>query len=121
MEKSRKLYYTISELSEMLDISQSNIRHWEKEITVLKPHRNEKGSRRYTPKDVELLKTVYYLVKVKGLKLEGVNKYFATKNIDEIEKENAVIEKLESIKAYIQEVILAIDEKEEIVLAKFDE
>lgn len=38
-----KIYYTMGEMAELLDVRQSVIRHWEKEFG-LHPARNKKGN-----------------------------------------------------------------------------
>ena len=59
--KSRKIYYTMGEVSEMFDVNPSLIRFWEQKFDILKPDKNKKGNRLFTPKDVENLKLIYYL------------------------------------------------------------
>ena len=64
--KSRKIYYTMGEVSEMFDVNPSLIRFWEQKFDILKPDKNKKGNRLFTPKDVENLKLIYHLVKESG-------------------------------------------------------
>ena len=60
---SRKMFFSMGEVSEMFDVNPSLIRFWEKRFDVLKPHKNAKGNRMFTPEDVENLKLIYHLVK----------------------------------------------------------
>jgi DNA-binding transcriptional MerR regulator len=69
-----KLYYTIGEVSDMFGVSKSLIRYWESEFTMLKPHKNSKGDRRFTKQNIEQLELIYYLVKEKGFTLDGAKK-----------------------------------------------
>ncbi len=69
-----KLYYTIGEVAEMFDVSKSLIRYWESEFSILKPHKNSKGDRRFTKQNIEQLGTIYHLVKEKGFTLDGAKK-----------------------------------------------
>ena len=63
-----KLYYTIGEVASILGESTSLVRFWSNSFEkYIKPHRNAKGNRLYTADDIELLKQVYYLVKIKGM------------------------------------------------------
>lgn len=71
MDTLDKRYYKISEVSMILNIPASTLRFWEKQFTVIKPKRNAKGSRFYTPDDIEKIRMVYYLVKEKGMKLDA--------------------------------------------------
>lgn len=70
-----KLYYSIGEVAEMFDVNTSLIRFWEKEFDVLKPKKNNKGNRLFTPEDLTNLKVIYNLVKEQGLTLDGAKKY----------------------------------------------
>ena len=69
-----KLYYSIGEVSEMFEVSKSLIRYWESEFSILKPHKNSKGDRRFTKQNIEQLQLIYHLVKEKGFTLEGAKK-----------------------------------------------
>ena len=70
-----KLYYSISEVAEMLDVNQSLLRFWEKEFEpLITPHKNVKGTRFYKEEDIEILKLIYHLVRVQGLTLVGAKK-----------------------------------------------
>lgn len=70
-----KLYYSIGEVAEMFDVNASLIRFWEKEFDSIKPKKNKKGNRLFTPEDIENYKVIYNLVKVQGLTLDGAKKY----------------------------------------------
>ena len=58
---AKKLFYSMGEVSEMFDVNPSLIRFWEQKFDILKPDKNKKGNRLFTPKDVENLKLIYYL------------------------------------------------------------
>jgi len=57
-----KLFYSISEVADLLGVNQSNLRFWESEFKQLKPKRNPKGTRFYSPGDIALIKQIMYLV-----------------------------------------------------------
>lgn len=69
-----KLLYSMGEVTEMFDVNASLIRYWESKFDCLKPKKNKKGNRLFTPEDVENLKLIYHLVKEKGMTLEGANR-----------------------------------------------
>ena len=70
-----KLYHTISETSAMLEESVTTIRYWSNTFSsFLKPARNAKGNRRYTAKDIEVLKKIKYYTRDCGLSLEAVSR-----------------------------------------------
>ena len=66
-----KRYYSIGEVAKAFDVNASLIRFWDKEFDALKPKKNAKGNRRFTPEDVQSLKLIYNLVKERGYTLEG--------------------------------------------------
>lgn len=73
-----KLFYSIGEVSELLQVNTSAVRYWTNEFSkFLKPKRNAKGNRLYTAEDIEVLKQILFLVKVQGLTLEGAAKRMA--------------------------------------------
>jgi DNA-binding transcriptional MerR regulator len=110
-----KLYYSIGEVAELLGVNTSLIRFWEKEFTIIKPKKNAKGNRKFTPKDIEILQKIYDLVKVKGFTLEGAKKVLAKKkpSIDfesEFKEYTAASEKSETRRRLlvIREKLLAL-------------
>ena len=102
---AEKLYYSMGEVAEMFDVRPSLLRHWESQFGVLRPKRNKKGNRLFTPADVENLKLIYHLVKEQGMTLEG-----ARKALRQCRREKAVprdvelLERLQRIRALLVEV-----------------
>ncbi len=68
-----KVFFSISEVAEMLNVNASLIRFWEKEFTFMKPRKNRKGNRMYTREDIDQLKVIYHLVKERGMTLKGAH------------------------------------------------
>ena len=95
--KIEKLYYTIGEVAEMFNVNTSLIRFWEKEFDIIKPHKNKKGNRLFTPQDVENFHLIYHLVKEKGLTLKGAEKKLKDNKEDTVQNFE-VIQKLQNIK-----------------------
>src|SRR5213075_1615062 len=99
-EETEKLYYSISEVSELFELNASTLRFWEKEFDVLKPTKNKKGNRLFTKKDIEHIAMIVDLVKQKGFTIQGAKEQLKnrshSKNPD-VKLE--VIEKLKEIKA----------------------
>lgn len=93
----QKLYYTIGEVADAFGVNTSLIRFWEKEFDILKPKKNAKGNRRFTPEDIKNLQLIYHLVKVRGFTLEGA-KTFLKKEPAETMSKFEIIRKLEAIK-----------------------
>lgn len=92
-----KLFYSISEVAEMFNVNQSNLRFWEKEFKQLKPKRNAKGTRFYTPDDIQVIKQIIYLVNEQKLTLDGARRKLSQKK-DAVAKQQEVVERLKAIK-----------------------
>lgn len=97
MDNLDKMYYRIGDVAEVLDIPASTLRFWEKEFTIIKPKRNAKNVRLYTPKDIETIRMIYFLVKDKGLKLNAAQAEIR-RNRDGVSKRFEAIEKLRHVK-----------------------
>ena len=69
-----KRYYGIGEVAKAFDVNTSLIRFWEKEFDILKPKKNAKGNRKFTPEDIKNLKFIFHLVKERGFTLDGAKK-----------------------------------------------
>ena len=92
-----KLFYSISEVAEMFQVNQSNLRFWEKEFKQLKPKRNVKGTRFYSSEDIALIKSIIYLVSEQKLTLDGAKRKLSQKK-DSVAKQTEVVERLKSIR-----------------------
>ena len=73
-DKKLKLYYSIKEVAQMLGVTESMLRFWEKEIPSIKPKTTGNNVRQYTEEDIESIRVVYNLVKVRGFKLAAARK-----------------------------------------------
>lgn len=98
-----KRYYKIGEVAKAFGVNTSLIRFWENEFDVLKPKKNNKGNRLFTPEDLENLKMIYFLVKEKGFTLEGAKNKLKEKP-DEIFSQHKIIMRLEKIKSELIEI-----------------
>ena len=94
-----KRYYSIGELAKAFEVNTSLIRFWEKEFDLLKPKKNAKGNRKFTPEDVKNLSQIYHLVKERGFTLEGAKTHL--KRQKGRSEDFDLIQKLESIKAQL--------------------
>lgn len=95
-----KRYYSIGEIAKAFNVNASLIRFWDTEFDILKPKKNAKGNRMFTPEDVMNLKLIYHLVKERGFTLEGARTHLKEgqkKTMDKYE----IISKLETIKAQL--------------------
>ncbi len=106
--KIEKLYYTIGEVAEMFKVNTSLIRFWEKEFDIIKPHKNKKGNRLFTPQDIENFHLIYHLVKEKGMTLKGAQKKLR-ENRDDTINNFEVVSRLKKIRSLLVEIRDNID------------
>ena len=71
----KRLYYSISEVSQLVDEEQYVLRYWETEFEQLRPQKNRAGNRIYIEKDVELLRTIKHLLRDKRYTIDGAKEY----------------------------------------------
>tara|TARA_B100000579_G_scaffold386851_1_gene358864 strand:+ start:162 stop:542 length:381 start_codon:yes stop_codon:yes gene_type:complete len=93
-QKNDNAYKTIGEVAKDLDLINSKngklnthtIRFWEKEFKQIKPKIFSGKRRYYDKKNVEILKKIKFLLKEKGLTINGVKKFLSNEssfNLDE--------------------------------------
>ncbi len=94
MNKSENAYKTISEVVEIIGLKSKKgklkpthtLRYWEKEFNQIKP-RILKGSRRYyDEKNIKLLKKIHFLLKDRGMTINGVKKFLKNKETLELDE-----------------------------------
>lgn len=98
-----KRYYAIGEVADAFNVNTSLIRFWEKEFDALKPKKNAKGNRLFTPQDIKNLELIYHLVKERGFTLEGAKihlKEEKKKTLTNFE----IIRKLQGIKSELTKI-----------------
>lgn len=105
--KIEKVFYSIGEVADMFGVNTSNIRFWEKEFDILKPHKNAKGNRMFTPEDLENLKIIYHLLKERGMTIRGAQMKLKG-NKEDIVQNYEVISRLQTIRQML------VDIKEEL-------
>ena len=79
----QKLYYSISEVSKLIDEEQHILRYWQKEFPQLKPKKNRSGNRVYSDKDLSLLKLIKKILREDKKALKDAKDY-----IDELFQKN---------------------------------
>lgn len=95
-----KRYYGIGEVAKAFGVNTSLIRFWEKEFDVIKPKKNAKGNRKFTPEDIKNLQFIYHLVKERGFTLEGAKTHLKEEKKQTLNNFE-IISKLEGIKAQL--------------------
>ena len=101
--KELKKYYGIAEVAEQFDVAESLLRYWEKEFPNIKPRKSGRGVRQYTKEDIEEVRIVYNLLKVRGMKIAAA-KQVLSKNHKAASDTSQIIERLQSIRHELTEI-----------------
>lgn len=73
-EPIKKLYYSISEVSEMLGVKPHVLRYWETQFGALRPKKSRAGNRMYRERDVEILRQIQDLLHVRRYTIAGARR-----------------------------------------------
>ena len=94
MSDNNKTYKSISDVARILNLvnkktgklSTHTLRFWEKKFKDVKPHIFSGNRRYYDNKSIEILKKIKFLLKNKGMTINGVKKQLMSDNskLDEI-------------------------------------
>ena len=98
-----KLYYSITLVAKWFNVTASQLRFWEKEFTILKPRKNKKGDRLFTPDDIKNLKIIYHLLRVKKLSLQGAKDYLKANRL-RADPQIKLQESLQHLKSFLLEL-----------------
>lgn len=99
----QKLYYSIKEVSNMINEAPSLIRFWETKFPTLRPRKNNNGIRLYTQQDIKTIKLIYFLVKQKCYTLEGAK--LEMQKTKTLELDEDLINNLKKIRLFFTELI----------------
>ncbi|MBQ9237175.1 MAG: MerR family transcriptional regulator [Prevotella sp.] len=108
INKNLKAYYSIREVSQMIGVTEATLRYWETEFSFLKPRTTSNNVRQYQEKDIENIKIIYNLVKVRGLKIAAARKAIYA-NRAGVEHQTKIMAKLTDIKSQLVELKEALD------------
>ncbi|WP_113922313.1 MerR family transcriptional regulator [Cognataquiflexum aquatile] len=98
-----KKYYSIGEVASMFKVAPSLIRYWEGEFDIIKPKKDKKGNRRFTKDDIEKIRYIYQLVKIKGYTLQGAQEVIKGDHQTVFDKA-AMVDRLHQIKRFLIEI-----------------
>ena len=102
--KDLKLYYSIGEVAQMFNVTETLLRFWEKEFPTIKPQKAGRGIRQYTKADIEQVRLVYHLVKERGMTLQGARDTIKRDKSKSVNRNIEVIEKLKDIRSQLQAI-----------------
>lgn len=107
-DKNLKLYYSIKEVAAMVDVAESTLRFWEKEIPAIRPKTTGNNIRQYTQADIDNIKIIYNLVKVRGFKLSAARKMLR-ENRQHVDGNARVMEMLINIREELKALKKSLD------------
>ena len=91
--KNESIYKTIGEAAKELDLIDKKtgqlqthtIRYWETQFKQIKPNIRAGGRRYYSKKDIKIINYIKFLLKEKGLTINGVKKILNDKDMHSID------------------------------------
>ncbi len=72
-----KLYFSIGEVEDLLDVPAHTLRYWQEEIDRLSPETSPGGQRQYHRDDLRLIFRIKYLVEKEKYTVEGAEEKLA--------------------------------------------
>lgn len=107
--KNPKLYYSIKEVAQLIGVNESTLRYWETEFPNLKPKTVASTKvRQYTEKDIEEIKVIYSLIKVRGFKIAAARKYLR-ENREAVDRSSEVLDTLIGLRDQLKELKVRLD------------
>ncbi len=101
--KDLKKYYSISEVAEQFGVAESLLRYWEKEFPNIAPRKGGRNVRQYTTEDIEEVRVVYNLLKVRGMKIAAAREALR-KNKRGTMDSSDIISRLQSVRSELMEI-----------------
>ena len=102
LNKNLKLYYSIREVAKMFGVNESTLRYWEQEFPYLKPKTSGPSKiRQYQERDIEQIRLIHNLVKVRGFKWAAAKKIINS-NRDGADRKAEVLTRLIDIRDDLQ-------------------
>jgi DNA-binding transcriptional MerR regulator len=99
MEPNSKSYYDINEVAEKLKLEASTLRFWEKKFPQLDPKRDARNRRRYTERDIEIIKKIMHQRDKQGRTIKGTREQLRRKEESEL-----MIQRLMRVRKFLVEL-----------------
>lgn len=110
MQEFDKKYYKIRDVADFIGVPETTIRYWEKEFPEISPKRASRGIRYYSPSDIETLRIIHFLLKVRGLRIEAAKTQMRV-NRNNISKKLKVLDQLSDIRNEIEVMLKTLDKR----------
>ena len=112
----KKLYYSIGEVSKMMDLKAYVLRYWETEFKQLKPPKNRAGNRTYRQSDIDLILYIKDLLYTKKFTIEGARHQLAMEKDGKKEDVTTTVESVQQAAPARKEILLKIKQELETLL-----
>lgn len=106
-----KKYYKIKDVAELLNVVPSTLRYWEQEFPECRPRRSNANQRYYTPENIECLRIIHYLLKVKGLRIDAAKEQLKN-NRANISRNMEISDLLIKTRTELQEMLAALKKRQ---------
>ena len=101
--KDLKKYYSISEVAEQFGVAESLLRYWEKEFPNIAPRKSGRNIRQYSQEDIEEVRLVYNLLKVRGMKIAAARETLRRNKRGAMDTSD-ILSRLNSVRAELLEI-----------------
>ncbi len=104
-----KIFFSIGEVANMVNVTPSTIRYWESCFDELSPRKSTKGTRLFDKEDIETVKFINFLVKERGMTIKGAqqkikeNREDTVNNWEVVKRLQKIKDELISIKKELEE------------------
>jgi len=99
-----KLYYTISEVANMMEEEAHVLRYWESEFDTLRPRKNRAGKRVYTKDDIDVVYRIRHLLRDEKFTIDGA-KQMLKKEKKASKETSTSIEELKEIRSFFEKML----------------
>lgn len=102
-----KIYFSIGEVSAMMDVPQHVLRYWEEVFPTLSPPKRRNGSRAYRRQDIDKVRLIKRLLYTEGFTIRGARKKLREEKIEteKVEKAHSFADALSDIEKRLQNMI----------------
>ncbi|MCU0423793.1 MAG: MerR family transcriptional regulator [Bacteroidia bacterium] len=108
-DEIEKRIFSISEVADRIGEAPSLIRFWEKSFPTLNPSKNTRGQRQYRIEDIEHIRLIHFLLKEKGMTIEGAKAYI--KQANRLKEKSDAIQQLKHIKQFLTDLLDKLESK----------
>jgi len=99
MEPLAKTYYDTNEVAELVGCEASALRFWEKKFPQLNPKRDGRNRRRYTERDIEIIRKIMHQRGDQGRTIKGAREQMRKK-----EENQLLIQRLLRVRKFLEDI-----------------